>query len=406
MNKRVSHSDLPPLWTKSFTLLVIGNLFVFMSFQMLLPTLPPQAKAIGADEIEIGLVTTLFSIAAVLIRPIIGFILESATRKWLVIIGAVILLILTLSYSWTSVIFVFLLIRFLHGLAWGWSTTANGTVAVELVPVKRIGEGMGYYGLSITIGMIVAPSVGILIYQHFGFKPLIYGSAILGMLAVAALLTVQYRTPKSVQEKTFNVKDFSFMNSLIDKHGRFPALLTFLSSFGYGGIITFIVIFGQERGIDQIFLYYLSNALSATAVRPISGKWFDRNGPWALTIVCALLTFAALWILSFTYSVGMLILAGILFGAGYGSLMPALQSWVLSKTPEDRRGIANGMYYSAIDSGIGFSAIILGFLSSMMSIGAIFQISSICFLIVMAFVWKDYVKEKNRTNKRQKQEVV
>lgn len=405
MKESAVYTAKPPLWTKSFILLIIGNLFIFMSFQMLLPTLPPQAKAIGASDIEIGLVTTLFSIAAVVIRPLIGFLLESAKRKWLVITGAVGLLFLTLSYSLTSIVFLFLIVRLLHGFAWGWSTTANGTAAVELVPTKRLGEGMGYYGLSITIGMIIAPSFGILLFQHLGFQPLIIGSAIFGVISIIALSLVQYKTPKSVLEKSMHVKDFSFFRSLIDKHGAFPALITLLSAFGYGGIVTFIVIFGQERGIDQIFLYYLCNALAATAVRPISGRWFDRSGPWLLAIVCSFLTFIAFWVLSFTYSVGMLVLAGILFGAGFGSLLPVLQSWVLSKTPADRRGVANGMYYSALDGGIGISAVFLGFLSSYVDLGTIFQLSSICFFIVILLVLIDYLKEKKKTDKRENQQV-
>ena len=149
------------LWTKSFIMLMVGNLFVFMSFQMLIPTLPPYIKSIGATGLEIGLVTALFSIGAVLSRPFIGFMLEYRARKQLVLIGAAALLAITVIYPLSSVVMIFLLFRFIHGLAWGWSTTVNGTAAVDVVPNSRLGEGMGYYGLSVTIGMIIAPSLGI-----------------------------------------------------------------------------------------------------------------------------------------------------------------------------------------------------------------------------------------------------
>ncbi|MFC3885691.1 MFS transporter [Bacillus songklensis] len=393
--------EVPALWTKSFLLLIIGNLFIFMSFQMLLPTMPPQAKAIGASDIEIGLVTTLFAVAAILVRPFIGFALESSSRKWLVIVGTVALFVLTICYSFTSIILLFLAVRFLHGFAWGWSTTVNGTAAVELVPAKRLGEGMGYFGLSGTIGMIIAPSLGILLYQNFGFEPLIIGSSILGLIAIIALACVKYHTPKAVQENTFKPKEFSFFGSLIDKDGWYPTVLTILTTFGYGAIVTFIVIFGEERGIDQIFLYYLCNAITATLIRPITGRWFDAKGPWTLVMVCAVLTIAGLWVLSYTYSVGMLILAGILFGAGYGSMVPALQAWTLSKTRPERRGIANGMFYSAIDLGIGLSAVVLGFISAYVELGTVFQMSSICFVIVIVMTWIDFLKEKKRGKGKQ-----
>jgi predicted MFS family arabinose efflux permease len=363
--------------------------------------MPAQAKAIGASDVQIGLVTTLFAISAIIARPFIGFILESSSRKWLVVFGAVALLILTITYSLSSIIIYFLAIRFIHGIVWGLSTTVNGTVAVEQVPSKRIGEGMGYFGLSATIGMIFAPSFGILLYQNYGFHTLIIGSAILGLIGIVTLACGKYRTPKTVQEKAFNPKEFSFFSSLFTKDSWYPAVVTILTTFGYGAIVTFIVIFGEERGIDQIFLYYFCNAIMATIVRPISGKWFDAKGPWTLIVTCAVLTIVGLWVLSYTYSVGMLILAGAIFGAGYGSLLPALQAWVLSKTAPEQRGTANGMFYSAIDLGIGLSAILLGAVSAFVDLGIVFQLSSICFVIVIFMTTLDLRKQKKQVKKNQ-----
>lgn len=189
-----------PLWTRSFVMLMVGNLFVFMSFQMLIPTLPPYIKSIGASGFEIGLVTTLFSLGAVLSRPFIGFMLEYKERKPLVLGGAAMLLAITIIYPLSSVVLIFLLFRFVHGLVWGWSTTVNGTAAVDVVPKSRLGEGMGYYGLSITIGMIIAPSLGIYLYQVTTFTNLIITSGILGLIAVLLLAVVRYQTPKVVKE--------------------------------------------------------------------------------------------------------------------------------------------------------------------------------------------------------------
>jgi MFS family permease len=77
------------------------------------------------------MVTALFSIGAVLSRPFIGYMLEYKSRKPLVIIGAVALLLVTVIYPLSQIVVLFLLFRFVHGLAWGWSTTVNGTAAVE-----------------------------------------------------------------------------------------------------------------------------------------------------------------------------------------------------------------------------------------------------------------------------------
>ncbi|CAG9620207.1 MFS transporter [Sutcliffiella rhizosphaerae] len=382
------------LWTKSFIMLMIGNLFVFMSFQMLIPTLPPYIKSLGASGLEIGLVTALFSIGAVLSRPFIGYMLEYKERKSLVLIGAVALLLVTIIYPLSQIVVIFLLFRFIHGLAWGWSTTVNGTAAVDVIPRSRLGEGMGYYGLSITIGMIVAPSLGIYLYQVTTFSNLIIVSGVLGVIALFMLAIVHYQTPESVKKVKREDLKFSYLGSLVEKTGWYPALITFIATFGYGSIVTFIVIFGEERGIDQIFLFYLVNAIMASLSRPFAGKWFDNHGPRGLVLFCISFTFVGMWVLSFAHSNLFIIIAGALFGVGFGSLIPTLQSWTLSITPENRRGVANGMFFSSIDLGIGLSGIVFGVLAQFVQTATLFQISSIFLLTAMVFAWIEGRKRK------------
>ncbi|CAM4039521.1 MFS transporter [Mesobacillus thioparans] len=377
-----------PLWTSSFIKLMVGNLFVFMSFQMLIPTLPPYIKSIGANGTEIGLVTALFSIGAVLSRPFIGFMLEYKHRRPLVLIGAVMLLLITFLYPLSQVVIIFLAFRLLHGLAWGWSTTVNGTAAVDVIPNSRLGEGMGYYGLSITIGMIIAPSLGIFLFQVTSFENLVYVSGALGVIALVLLGTVHYQTPELVMKTNKEDLKFSYLGSLIEKSGWFPAMLTLLINLGYGTIVTFIVIFGEERGIDQIFLFYLCNAILASLSRPVAGKWFDQKGPVGLVILTISITFAGMWVLSFAHSNMMIAIAGVLFGIGFGSLIPTLQSWTLSMTPPNRRGVANGMFFSSIDLGIGLSGLFFGVLAQYVDLGTLFQISSsfIVFALILTIV--------------------
>lgn len=390
----MSHKVKEPLWTKSFLMLMVGNLFVFMSFQMLIPTLPPYIKSLGASGFEIGLVTTLFSLGAVLSRPFIGFMLEYKVRKPLVIIGAVSLLLVTMIHPLSQVVVVFLMFRFIHGLAWGWSTTVNGTAAVDVVPNSRLGEGMGYFGLSITLGMIIAPSLGIFLFQNTSFNNLILVSSILGAIALILLSIGRYHTPEAVKNAKKEDLKFSYIGSLIEKTSLYPAVITVIATFGYGSIATFIVIFGEERGIEQIFLFYLLNAIFASISRPIAGKWFDRNGPKGIILLCLSITFVGMWVLSYSNSNLLIAISGALFGVGFGSLIPTLQSWAISKTPANRRGVANGMFFSSIDLGIGLGGFVFGVLAQFVQTAVLFQISSGFVLLAIVMVLFEDRKSK------------
>lgn len=213
----------------------------------------------------------------------------------------------------------------------GVSTTANSTIVVDLIPKTRLGEGIGYFSISTTVGAIIAPSIGILIYDSFSFDILIWSSVVLSLLAVIALQFVYSPTTEKREKKPFRLLDMIF-----EKDVWFQALLTVITTLGFGAIITFIVLFGKQKELDHIFLFFLINATVATLLRPFTGKWYDKKGPWSIIIMSAVLGFLSLFILSYARNDLQLIIAAILFGAGYGTVMPCLQTWTVQNVREEK----------------------------------------------------------------------
>ena len=116
-----------------------------------------------------------------------------------------------------------------------------------------------------------------------------------------------------------------------------------------------------------------------------------------IVLVCAVLTFLSLWTLSFAQNSFHLAVAGALLGAGYGSILPTLQSWALFITPPERRGITNGMTFSCIDLGIGLSGIVFGALAAFLDIVTIFQIASVFLVLTFLLVLKKTQKDMRLT---------
>ena len=377
------------IFTSSFLFLFISNFLIFIGFEMLLPILPAYLLSINASSIQIGLVTTIFTIGAILIRPFVGYYLIDNKGKHLAIGACVTLLIITMLYPFLNIIWLFLLLRFFHGVAWGVSTTANSTMVVDLIPKARLGEGMGYFSISTTVGAIIAPSIGILLYNAFSFQMLIYSSVILSLLAIVGLQFVHSSTPVKYEKRPFR-----FVEAIFEKDVRFQALLTVITTLGFGAIITFLVLYGEQKGIEHIFLFFLINAIVSTLLRPFTGKWFDKNGPWSIIIVSAILGFLSLIVLSYTTNNLSLIIAAILFGAGYGTIMPCLQTWTVQKVDEAKSGAANATFLSSFDVGVGISAFVLGILAEWISLEIIFRLVSLSFIIVGILVYADFINKK------------
>ncbi|MDI2588689.1 MFS transporter [Psychrobacillus sp. NEAU-3TGS] len=380
------------IFNESFLFLFISNFLVFIGFEMLLPILPAYLLSIDASPVQVGLMTTLFTLGAVLIRPFVGYYLIDNQRKSLAIVASIALMIITLLYPILNIIWLLLLLRLFHGVAWGVSTTANSTIVVDLIPKSRLGEGIGYFSISTTVGAIIAPSIGILIYDSFSFNILIWSSVVLSLLAVIVLSFVYSPTPDK-QER----QPFKYIGAIFEKDAWFPALLTVITTLGFGAIITFLVLFGKQKGLDHIFLFFLINATVSTLLRPFTGKWYDKKGPWSIIIVSAILGFLSLVLLSYTTNNLYLIIAAILFGAGYGTVMPCLQTWTVQKVSEEKSGAANATFLSSFDVGVGVSAFILGILAEWISLEMIFRVISLSFIFVAVLVYKDFSNEKKRS---------
>ncbi|GEN88472.1 MFS transporter [Oceanobacillus sojae] len=377
------------IFNKSFLFIFTSNFLIFIGFEMLLPILPAYMISLDASPIQVGLVTTLFTVGAVLIRPFAGYFLIDNKRKALAIVASAMLMLITFVYPFLNIIWMLLLLRLFHGAAWGVSTTANSTMAVDSIPKSRLGEGLGYFSVSTTVGAIIAQSLGIFIYDFYSFDIVIWSSVILSLLALTALLFVKSSVPVKREKAPFR-----FFDMIFERNAWFPALLTVISTLGFGAIITFLVVFGEQQNLDNIFLFFLVNATVSTLLRPYTGKWYDRNGPWSIIIVSAILGFLSLVVLSFATNDFYLIISAILFGAGYGTVMPCLQTWAVQNVSEEKSGAANATFFSSFDVGVGVSAFILGMLAEWVSIEMIFRIVSFSFLVVAVLVYKDYLNKK------------
>jgi len=81
------NNEKPRLWTRNFVLIIVINFLVFMNHIMLLSTFPFYIESLGGSEALAGLAATLFSLVAVLCRPVVGWMLDNGKRRAILLIG-------------------------------------------------------------------------------------------------------------------------------------------------------------------------------------------------------------------------------------------------------------------------------------------------------------------------------
>ena len=154
------------LWNRNYIKVMIANFSLFFAFYVLTPLLPLYlSEHFGATKDVIGLVLSGYTITALLCRPFSGYIVDSFSRKTVLMVCFGTFAIFFAGYLAASTLLLFTIVRTLHGGPFGALTVSNSTVAIDVLPSSRRTEGIGYYGLSNNLAMAIAPTVGIFIYK-------------------------------------------------------------------------------------------------------------------------------------------------------------------------------------------------------------------------------------------------
>ncbi len=381
----VSTADGPDrLWTREFLLLLASTLLLWCSFDLLLTALPIHiVRDLGGNSAQVGLLSTLVSLVAMVVRPITGYALDHFGRRPVHLGTLLLFCVLTLGYGLPGGLAVLFVVRALNGIPFGAVTTATQTVTADLVPARRRGEGISYAGIATTVATALAPSIGLSLLQAGTFSRVVLTAA--AMAAVALLLGTGIRHPR-----VHNASARLSLSALLEPEVSRLALTSALMLFGHGGILAFVTLYGEELGIAQPGWFFTAYALGSLVSRPVAGPALDRRGPRPVVLISLALILASYFTLGFWHTEIGFLSAGFELGLGLASLVLALQTMAVNVVPATRRGASIATLYSAIDLGIGLGSYALGAVADAAgSYALMFQLAAALLLIpaAMFFLW-------------------
>ncbi|WP_077327945.1 MFS transporter [Virgibacillus siamensis] len=372
--------NAPKLWTPQFLAIVVMAFLFFLCLQLLTAGFPAYITSVKNDPTQAGLMTTVFMAAAILTRPLIGYMMQKINMK-VISTAALILLVVSvgLSYEQDSIA-VLLSLRAIHGIGFGIVSTIFATMATTIIPVKRLGEGIGYYGMATSIGTSVAPMFALALLQFYSYNVMIIFSVI---LTIAALLLCFFvKAPEMIVSEN-ETADITLKEYVFDKKALLPCILTVFFTITLGGVISFLSGLGNEAGLKSVSLFFLVMTIMMTVIRPFSGKWFDKYGHKVVIYPAAISGMIALFLLSITHHTITLLVAGVFYGISYGIVTPTLQAIAVSFVERHKQGTANAMFFSSMDLGMAIGSTGLGMLVSVTSYHFIYGFSILSIVILL-----------------------
>lgn len=387
------------LWTKDFILFCLSYLLMAAGFYFLLPTLPIfVTEVLGEDKSKIGYIIGFYALSALLIRPFSGYALDYLGRRRVYLISMLLFTLATFLYSYAATFLWLLALRFFHGLGWGMITTGGGTIPADLVPKQRRGEGIGYFGLSITLSMAIGPLIGLWMLAETSFDFLFYATFAITVLSLGLAYFVKYpdiahktplaeTDPKPVQKKV----------KMFETKASHASVVVFLFCVAYASVFSFVAVFSQENGLGHSGLFFFLLAVGVGISRPLAGRLMDRRGPNQIMFASFLLGFAGFIMLSLSsHWLAMFLASGFVIGIGCGSIIPTLQTMIMNMVLPERRGAANATYYAAVDLGISVGSVVLGYVATWTSTTFMFRICALMFIVAGAYffslAYKHYLR--------------
>ena len=357
-----------------------ANFTLFFAFYVLTPLLPLYlSEHFGATKDVIGLVLSGYTITALLVRPFSGYVVDTFPRKTVLMIAFGLFAIFFAGYLAASTLLLFTIVRTLHGGPFGSVTTANATVAIDVLPSSRRTEGIGYYGLSNNLAMATAPTIGIWLYQFTNSFEFLFWLALI--VACAGWLidsTVKLPQRDIVRQKSTLSLDRFFLT-----RGWLLGLNMVAFGFSFGVLSNYLAIYGKEvmgitGGTGTYFLLcsvglILSRLQGSKALR--AGRVTHNAATGMVISLVGYTIFIFMPTLFASNHTAVMIGyygSALLIGLGNGHMWPAFQNMTINVARNNQRGTANSTILISWDIGMGLGILIGGIVAELISYSAAF----------------------------------
>lgn len=351
------------LWTGRFLLAIATNFFVSMVFYLPMTTMALYAvERFGASDSEAGLASSAFIIGAVIARIFAGKLLDLVGRRRLLLAALLVYSIVAVFYAPTGDLGLLIVVRIIHGVAFGTAATVIAASVVGLIPFTRRGEGMGYFGLSATFATAAGPFVAVTLVNGFGHDWLFAFTT--GCAAAALLLGLFLRLPERTPTDDERANRWKLRwSDVLDPWALPVSLVMLLGGIAFSGVLAFLNSYANaENMVEAAGLFFLVYAGGVVVSRLVVGRMQDRYGDNVVIYPTLALFAAGLVVIGMAPNGIVLMLGGVLLGLGFGGLLPSGQVIAVSLAPDHRVGTATATYFLMLDLGSGFGPMVLGLL--------------------------------------------
>ncbi len=330
------------------------QVFNVFSAQLLAPILPLYLTSQGLSASQIGMVMGITALGALIMRPSAGRAVDRRGSRRLPVRPVDSCSMSVRSFGFTGFL-PLLLIRFLHGAAQSFYSTACVTFASSVESPQNTAAAISLFTVFTMVGLGAATSMAPLLYHSFDFFPLV-GISLLA-LGIAISFTLWRARPIA---PLHDAERLPFSSVLHLPAVWAPTVCLFASSIIFSTLFTFVPLYALSESVPGYSSFYIAFAIAVI---------FTRLGVQSLTqafqaekvaTAASLMNVASALIILVSPSTLTFALSGILIGLGFGVIFPALTVYVVQRIPPTSKGTGLSILTAAGDVGNALGAAVLG----------------------------------------------
>ncbi|WP_295626804.1 MFS transporter [uncultured Corynebacterium sp.] len=391
------------LITAEFSVAWLVNFFQYLVFYLLVTTMALYAvRQFGVSDAAGGFASSAFVVGATLARLVSGYLVDTFGRRRILLAALAIVAAACALYLPTGSFALLIAVRIIHGIAYAFASTAVMAIVQSVIPPARRAEGTGYFALGSTLATAVGPALGLFVVGHFDYATLYAGS--LAVAAAGLVLGFFLRSADRVGdgEREAGQPEGPEGPEPAARRPRptladvaHPAVVPIgcfmlLVGLGYAGIITYLNGYAEQRDVATgAGLFFVAYAAAMLVTRFTLGRVQDSRGD-NIVVYFGLISFiAALVLLAVATVDWQVVVAGVLTGLGYGTLMPAAQAIAVRVVPGDKLATGISTLLLLLDVGVGIGPVILGLVATSAGFGAMYGVLAV--IVGLAAVFYHFV---------------
>ncbi len=356
-----------------------------------MPAIPVFAKSFGVNNAAIGLMVSAFAITRFASGLISGTMVDKFGERKVFSTGVFMVSLFTFLAGVAQNYEQLLFFRAAGGLGSSMFSVAASSVIMRSVSDDQRGHAQSVYQGSFIVGGMAGPAIGGLLSVISLRAPFFVYSVLLFCSGLVALFFLKGDSIGAKVKNSESDGATTIREALAMPPYRIALVLAFIGTWVFFGMRASILpVFVTEELNSTTAVVGYGFALSAIVQGAIllrAGRFSDRRGRRAASILGANIVFVGVLVLTFAVNAWMFLLSMMILGLG-GAFLSTTPASIVGDIIKGKGGKVIANFQMAGDAGMIFGPIIIGWVSDMYSYRTAFGVSALIFTAVLFLVYR------------------